>query len=71
MFRARGSDSCVTVAFWQLGSAIVPVVGLVFQATNSLYFAFVTLAVGPFLGAVCMAFMREPGSAANCWLMQD
>lgn len=55
-----GSATGVTAAFWQLGSAIVPiVVGLAFQATNSFYFAFVTLAAGPILGALCMMFVRE------------
>jgi sugar phosphate permease len=57
-----GSATGVTAAFWQLGSVIVPVVvGLAFQATNSFYFAFVTLAAGPLLGALCMVFVREQG----------
>jgi sugar phosphate permease len=56
-----GAATGVTAAFWQLGSVIVPVVvGVVFQATNSFYFAFVTLAAGPLLGALCMLFVREP-----------
>lgn len=58
-----GAATGVTAAFWQLGSVIVPVVvGLVFQATNSFYFAFVTLAAGPLLGAACMIFVHEPGT---------
>jgi MFS transporter, ACS family, glucarate transporter len=58
-----GSATGVTAAFWQLGSVIVPVeVGLAFQATNSFYMAFVTLAAGPFLGALCMAFVEERGA---------
>lgn len=57
-----GAATGVTAAFWQLGSVIVPaVIGIAFQATNSFYFAFVTLAAGPLLGAVCMIFVREPG----------
>ena len=55
-----GSATGVTAAFWQLGSVIVPVVvGVAYQATNSFYFAFVTLAAGPLLGALCMVFVRE------------
>lgn len=54
-----GSATGLTAAFWQVGSVIVPVVvGLVFQATNSFYAAFVTLAAGPLFGAVCFWFVR-------------
>jgi sugar phosphate permease len=60
--RRAGAATGVTAAFWQLGSVIVPVVvGLAYQATNSFYFAFVTLAAGPLLGALCMMFVRELG----------
>ncbi|MGP8123085.1 MAG: MFS transporter [Xanthobacteraceae bacterium] len=55
-----GSATGTTAAFWQLGSVIVPVVvGVAYQATNSFYMAFVTLAAGPLLGALCMVFVRE------------
>jgi sugar phosphate permease len=58
-----GAATGITAAFWQLGSVIVPiVVGLAFQATNSFYMAFVTLAAGPLLGALCMLFVRERGA---------
>lgn len=63
--RAGGATG-VTAAFWQLGSVIVPVVvGVAFQATGSFYFAFVTLAAGPLLGALCMIFVREPGTRST------
>jgi sugar phosphate permease len=56
-----GSAAGLTNAFWQLGSAIVPLaVGAVYHASNSFYAAFITLAVGPLLGAVAMLFVREP-----------
>jgi len=58
--RRAGSSAGVTNAFWQLGSVIVPVaVGVVFQATQSFYAAFVTLAAGPLLGACGLMFFRE------------
>jgi ACS family glucarate transporter-like MFS transporter len=44
----------------QLGSVIVPVVvGIVYQQTNSLYAAFVALAIGPLLATVMMFPVRE------------
>lgn len=50
-----GSAAGALNAVWQLGSVAVPtVVGAVFGATGSVYSAFVTLAVGPLLGAVLM-----------------
>lgn len=59
-----GSATGLTAGVWQLGSVIVPVVvGLVFQATGSFVGAFLVLAAGPFLGAICMLFVREPGAA--------
>jgi sugar phosphate permease len=61
-----GSATGVTAAFWQLGSVVVPVVvGLAFQATNSFYMAFVTLAAGPLLGALCMVFVEERGERST------
>ena len=49
----------LTNAFWQIGSVIVPlVVGAVFGATDSFHAAFATLAIGPGLGAVIMAFVH-------------
>ncbi|MBV9231642.1 MAG: MFS transporter [Chloroflexi bacterium] len=57
---AISSSAGITNAFWQLGSVIVPlVVGVVFQSTHSFYAAFVALAAGPLLGALCMLFVRE------------
>jgi sugar phosphate permease len=54
------SGAGFTNAFWGLGNVIVPtVVGLVFQTTGSFQAAFVTLAVGPLLGAICMLFIAE------------
>lgn len=58
--RLAGSASGLTNAFWQLGSMIVPiVVGVVFQTTGSFLAAFAALAAGPFLGAICMLFVRR------------
>ncbi|WP_406314144.1 MFS transporter [Streptosporangium sp. NBC_01639] len=63
--RLAGSAAGATNAVWQLGSVIVPVViGAVFQTTGSFYAAFVTLAIGPLVGAILMFFVREPGKAA-------
>jgi len=56
-----GTAAGLNNAFWQLGSMIVPVVvGFVFEQSNSFYAAFGVLACGPLLGAICMAFVREP-----------
>jgi len=55
-----GSAAGVTNAVWQLGSALSPaLVGLVFQARHSFALAFAVLAVGPLLGAICLAFVKE------------
>ncbi|GAA1206841.1 MFS transporter [Prauserella alba] len=55
-----GSAAGVVNAFWQLGSVAVPaVVGPVFQVTDSFYAAFVTLAVGPLIGAAVMLCVRD------------
>lgn len=66
--RLAGSAAGATNAFWQLGSAAVPVVlGMVFAQTQSFFWAFATLAVGPLLGAVLISRVREtapnPGTA--------
>ncbi len=64
--RRAGAATGVTAALWQLGSVIVPVaVGLVYQATASFDMAFVTLAAGPLLGAICMLFVRESGARSG------
>jgi len=56
-----GSATGLTNALWQLGSAIVPLaVGAVYDAANSFYAAFITLAVGPLLGTIAMLLVREP-----------
>jgi sugar phosphate permease len=58
--RLAGSASGITNACWQLGTILVPiVVGVVFQATDSFYAAFVAIAAGPLLSAVSMLFVRE------------
>lgn len=45
-------------ALWQIASVIVPlVVGAVFGATSSFHAAFATLAIGPAIGAIVMAFV--------------
>jgi sugar phosphate permease len=54
-----GSATGFTAAIWQLGSALVPIaVGGVFQATQSFNAAFITLAIGPVLGALALCFVR-------------
>ncbi|MET7330860.1 MFS transporter [Nonomuraea sp. NPDC005650] len=58
--RLAGSAAGATNAFWQLGSMVVPVVlGAVFQATHSFFWAFATLAAGPLLGMILMLGVRE------------
>ncbi|MGN5477734.1 MFS transporter [Cupriavidus basilensis] len=55
-----GSAAGVTNALWQLGSALSPaLIGLVFQARHSFALAFAVLAIGPLLGAICLAFIKE------------
>ena len=55
-----GSATGVTNAFWQLGNVTVPlVVGAVFQSSHSFFAAFATLAAGPLLAAIGLAFVRE------------
>lgn len=63
-----GSATGLTASFWQLGSAIVPVVvGVVFQTTGSFLAAFAMLAAGPALAIICMLFVqgREQQAAAT------
>jgi MFS family permease len=61
-----GSAAGAVNAFWQLGSVTVPaVVGPVFHAPGSFYSAFVTLAVGPVLGALALLFLRDDRPARN------
>ncbi|MFF4619053.1 MFS transporter [Nonomuraea jabiensis] len=51
---------------WQLGSTIVPVVlGAVFQATHSFFWAFATLAAGPLLGLILLLGVREHRAGAR------
>ncbi|MBK1786616.1 MFS transporter [Prauserella sp. ASG 168] len=58
--RLAGSAAGITNSFWQLGSTIVPVViGAVFQATQSFFWAFATLAAGPLFGMLLMLGIRE------------
>ncbi|MGV9379483.1 MFS transporter [Nonomuraea sp. NPDC003707] len=64
--RLAGSAAGATNAFWQLGSTIVPVVlGAVFQATHSFFWAFATLAAGPLLGLVLLLGVREHRAGAR------
>jgi sugar phosphate permease len=59
-----GSATGLSNACWQLGTGAVPVVvGIVFQWTGSFHAAFVALAAGPLLAAVCMMFVREERSS--------
>ncbi|MEW1846397.1 MFS transporter [Nonomuraea angiospora] len=64
--RLAGSAAGATNAFWQLGSTIVPVVlGAVFQATHSFFWAFATLAAGPLLGLILLLGVREHRAGAR------
>lgn len=59
--RLAGSAAGATNAFWQIASTLVPtVVGAVFAASHSFFWAFATLAAGPLLGMICMLGVREP-----------
>jgi sugar phosphate permease len=61
-----GAATGFTNAIWQIGSVIVPsVVGLLYQASGSFSIAFLALAVGPFLAAVCMLFVTETRAAPH------
>jgi nitrate/nitrite transporter NarK len=55
-----GTAYGVVNAIWQLSSVIVPIaVGIVYQQTNSLYAAFVALAIGPLVATVAMCWVKE------------
>ena len=55
-----GTATGVTAAIWQLGSAIVPIaVGAVFQATQSFNAAFITLSIGPIIGAIALSQVKS------------
>lgn len=61
-----GSGAGVANAVWQSGSAFSPLfVGFAFQHWNSFSLAFLVLAAGPLLGAVCMLFVNEATSARD------
>jgi sugar phosphate permease len=56
-----GAAAGWTNAVWQFGSAVAPiVVGLVFSKTHSIPAALMTLALGPLLAVVALAFVRTP-----------
>ncbi|ASR35991.1 MFS transporter [Prauserella marina] len=58
--RLAGSAAGATNAFWQLGSTVVPVVlGAVFQASDSFFVAFATLAAGPLVAILFLLGVRE------------
>jgi sugar phosphate permease len=55
-----GTAYGVTNAIWQLSSVVVPVVvGVIYQQTNSLYAAFVALAIGPLVATIAMFWVKE------------
>lgn len=57
---SAGAASGLTNAFWQLGNVAVPLaVGFVFQASHSFMAAFVTLAAGPAVAILALAWVRE------------
>lgn len=55
-----GGASGLANATWQLGSVFAPMaVGAIFAATASFQAAFITLAAGPALGIIVLAFVHE------------
>lgn len=66
---ALGAAAGISNAIIQVGSIIVPIViGSVFEHTHSFPYAVMAMAIGPLLGAVCMACVRDvrpkPASSA-------
>ncbi|MEJ8546745.1 MFS transporter [Brevibacillus borstelensis] len=58
--RLVGTATGFVNTIWQLGSLISPLaVGAVLDATNSYFFAFLTLAIGPLLGAFIILLVKE------------
>lgn len=58
--QAAGTAAGVSSALGSIGTCLVPlVVGIGFQATQSYAVAFAILALGPFLGALCMIPARD------------
>ncbi|MDF2572997.1 MAG: major facilitator superfamily 1 [Sporomusa sp.] len=54
-----GTASGLSNAIWQLGSLISPLVfGAVLDATNSYFYGFVSLAVGPIIGAFLVLLLK-------------
>ncbi|MBU2702965.1 sugar phosphate permease [Sporomusaceae bacterium BoRhaA] len=54
-----GTASGLSNAIWQLGSLISPLVfGAVLDATNSYFYGFVALALGPILGAFLVLLIK-------------
>lgn len=62
--RLVGTATGFVNTIWQLGSLISPLaVGAVLDATNSYFFAFLTLAIGPLLGAFIILLVKEEAAA--------
>ncbi|MDN7179243.1 MFS transporter [Caballeronia sp. SEWSISQ10-4 2] len=60
---ALGAAAGVSNAIIQLGAIIVPIViGVVFERTHSFQYSVITMAIGPLIGAACMACVTDSRS---------
>lgn len=59
-----GTATGFTNTIWQLGALIAPLVaGTVIDATNSYFYGFLSLAIGPAVGAIIILFLKEKKEA--------
>jgi MFS family permease len=64
--RLLGTASGVVNAMWQLGAMLSPLaVGAVIDATGNYFYCFVTMAIGPFLGALVFLFVKLEKKASK------
>jgi MFS family permease len=64
--RLLGTASGVVNAIWQLGAMLSPLaVGAVIDATGNYFYCFVTMAIGPFLGALVFLFVKLEKKASK------
>jgi MFS family permease len=64
--RLLGTASGVVNAMWQLGAMLSPLaVGAVIDATDNYFYCFVTMAIGPFLGALVFLFVKLEKKASK------
>jgi sugar phosphate permease len=64
--KAAGAASGLTNAVWQFGSTLAPMaVGAVYGSTHSFGLAIDTLAIGPFVAAILLLFLRPAAMAKH------